>query len=159
MNSEVTSACSSDPFCLGMCKWTEWPELGGVKSNTYLLQTSSQTLSPRPSTSCSSSIQPLPPSEFFKFAHNSYLVTLAKGYTPVNTSSSTKWALKVFEFRARNRHQPQDCIPHDLLTRCDPALLNIYINWSQKDKWGLLPSCYYMYTHQLLCGLLRHMQE
>ena len=67
-----------------------------------------------------------PPSDCFQFATEESLHELAKGYTPANTSSSTKWALRDFEQwrEARNWQHPSDPVPKDLLTSCNPDLLN-----------------------------------
>ena len=109
-----SQACSYDPFCLGVCEWTDCPSSGldGVKTRTKMP-------SPRPFTEqqpSTSSIQPLPPTEHFQFVDKKSLLELAKGYTPANTSRSTKWTLKVFELwcQARFKHKPEADVPHDL---------------------------------------------
>ena len=141
MNSKTTSqACSYDPLCLGMCDWTDCPGAGLGGANAELphpLQTASSKACPRPcpfteqqqqpsTTASTSSAQPLPPSERFQFADEKSLLELAKGCTPADTSRSTKWALAAFELwnQARNQHKPEAAVPHDLFTRCDPAMLS-----------------------------------
>ena len=150
-----------------MCKWTDClgSRLGGVKADADLLHPLRVSLSPHPfieQQPLTSSTQPLPPSEHFQFADKKSLLELAKGYTPANTSRSTKWALKVFELwsQARNQHQPEADIPHDLLTKCDPAMLNTHVSRFvveiRKTNGDYYPPAT---INQLLCGLLRNMRK
>ena len=76
--------------------------------------------------------------------------------------SSTKWALNVFELwkQARNKHHPEDPVPADLLVTCDPVLLNTHLSKFAVEARKANGEIYPPGTiHQLLCGLLRHMQE
>ena len=127
---------SSDPFCLGMCEWTDCRPLPRLAAE---LQTHLQpTPAPHPcpvqpsssSSSASSSKQSLLPSEHFQFTSKGNLLELGKGYTPANTSHCTKWALKGFDLwrQATNKHNPEDPVPEDLLTSCNPVLLNIHLS-------------------------------
>ena len=90
------------------------------------------------------------------------LLELAKGFTPANTRSSTKWALNVFELwkQARNTHHPEDPVPQDLLVTCDPSLLNTHLSKFAVEAKKANGEIYPPSTiHQLLCGLLWHMRE
>ena len=82
---EAEAAGLYSPSCLSMCDWTACP---GV--NLELLPPEG-SIEPLPSASLK---QPLLP-ERFDFASDEKLAELAKGHIPVNTSKSTKWALKV----------------------------------------------------------------
>ena len=63
-------------------------------------------------------VKAAPPSKWVPsvYKQSEPILELAKGYTPVSTSNSTKWALKVLEFwnQTRNRHHPKDPVPEDL---------------------------------------------
>ena len=151
--AEAEAVCSYSPSCLGMCDWTGCP---GVNSE---LLPPEDRIEPLPSVS--SSKQPLLPQRF-DFASDEKLAELAKGHIPVNTSKSTKWALKVFELwsQARNISHTEDPIPEDLLSCSDPAILNVHLARfaveARKSNGDYYPPAT---IHQLLCGLLRHMRD
>ena len=108
-----------------MCKWTNCP----TTEELELRLTTLMPLSPRPEIATSSLHQPLLPSECtdcFWFKNEEELFELSKGYTLANTNRSTKWALKV-RSQARNQRYPEDPIPENLLTSCDPVLLNTHL--------------------------------
>ena len=166
MNSEASSskACPYSPVCLGLCsEWYDCPGQGGAKP--FIEPHPIQALSPpiqcdelRPS----SSSQPLPPSERFHFVDDKNLLELAKGYTPANTSRSTKWALKVYQLwcEVNNQRHPTECVPEDLLTTCDPVLLNKHLSRFAVEARKTNGDHYPPSTiHQLLCGLLRHARD
>ena len=95
---------------------------------------------PLPSTSsCSFSVrEPLPPvgtneplpCQRFTFASEEHLADLAKGIVPLNTTKSTKWALKIFEDwkQERNEQFKSNPVPENLLLSADPALLNTHLS-------------------------------
>ena len=78
-------AYSDDPFCLGMCEWTDCASMAKLRPSAE----------PLPSTSsCSFSVkEPLPPvctneplpCQRFTFASEEQLADLAKGIVPFNT--------------------------------------------------------------------------
>ena len=155
MESETSTVCvANDPCCPGMCEWTDC----SIPQERKLRLTTSS--SPRPSTS---SPQPLLlPSDRFQFKSDKELTELSKGYTPANTSRSTKWALNVFDqwCQARNQRYPEDTVPEHLLTSCDPLLLNTHLARFAVEARKTTGESYPPATvHQLLCGLLRYMRE
>ena len=107
-----------------------------------------------------SSPQPLLlPSDCFQFKSNKELTKLSKGYTPANTSRSTKWALNVW-CQARNQCYPEDTVPEHLLASCDPLLLNTHLARFAVEARKTTGESYPPATvHQLLCELLRYMRE
>ena len=123
MSSEASSESSvcraGDRYCVGMCEWTDCRHLPtlttDLKPHLSLPQTSCESLLPRPAKP-SASKQSLLPRERFQFFSEENLLELAKGFTPANTRSSTKWALNVFELwkQARNTQHPGDPVPQDL---------------------------------------------
>ena len=89
------AACSYDPYCLGLCEWTDCPgalQLEDTPRPTYPLVSAPPPHSP-PATASSSSHSSLsvqPESTRFKFATKEDLSTFAKGLVPENTTRSTK---------------------------------------------------------------------
>ena len=164
-SSESSICRAGDRCCSGMCEWTDCRPLPilttDLEPHLSLPQTSCESLLPRPAEP-STSKQPLLPSERFQFSSEENLLELAKGFTPANTRSSTKWALNVFELwkQARNTHHPEDPVPQDLLVTCDPSLLNTHLSKFAVEARKANGEIYPPSTiHQLLCGLLRHMRE
>ena len=161
----ICSYGSGNPSCLGMCEWSDCRPLPEpAEESQPHLPTSLASPAPtvQPIASACGSKQPLLPSERFQFSSNEKLLELAKGYTPANTNNSTKWALKVFDLwrQARNCHSPEDPVPEDLLTSCNPALLNLHLSKFAVEARKADGTVYPPSTiHQLLCGLLRHMRE
>ena len=155
-------ACRHDPFCLGMCDWTECPCVlltQPTNPTRPLLQESLPTnslqesalLDEQPSTS-----------KRFKFATEDKLAEMAKGFTPQNTSKATKWSLKVLEQwkTARNQQYPNETVPEDLLKSSDPQFLNTHLSRFAVEVRKVNGDKYPPSTiHQLLCGLLRHMRD
>ena len=149
-------ACPVDPYCLGMCSWTNRPRSASVvilephpKRDLQLLP-SSRT-EPHPSSS---------PKRFALASHEE-LAKLAEGLVPENTSKTINWALKNFNQWMATRKQscPNDPAP-DFLQTTDPQTLNIhlarFIVETRKSNGDLYPPTT---VHQLLCGFLRHMRS
>jgi hypothetical protein len=96
MAKEEATACSFNPYCLGMCEWTDYPGyLSGLQLDADTSRPLPQPEEPRPKD------QPLllttsNESSRFKFASEQQLSELAKGLIPENTKGSTNWALKNF---------------------------------------------------------------
>ena len=164
-------ACSSSPFCLGMCEWTDCP--GSNEHSTHgdisahnVNKASSNGATPATASSahasaCSSIATPTN-ERFAEFIGDEELVQLGKGLIPANTSRCTKWALKTFELwrNARNQRFPDDCVPEDLFMSTDSSLLNTHLArfavQARKASGEYYPPSS---LHQLLCGILRHMRE
>ena len=116
------AACSYDPYCLGLCEWTDCPgalQLEDTPRPTYALVSAPPPHSP-PATASSSSHSSLsvqPESTWFKFATEEDLSTFAKGLVPENTTRSTKWALNTFSawIKERNARYPANPVPDDIL--------------------------------------------
>ena len=112
------AACSYDPYCLGLCEWTDCPgalQLEYTPRPTYPLVSAPPPHSP-PATASSSSHSSLsvqPESTQFKFATEEDLSTFAKGLVPENTTRSTKWALNTFSawIKERNARYPANPVP------------------------------------------------
>lgn len=162
MFAEASPVCRlRNPYCLGMCEWTDCQPLPVLTTEPHLQPQTSAMQEPCPD-ELGSSKQPHLPSERFRFSSEETLLELAKGYTPANTCSSTKWALNVFELwkQARNKHHPEDPVPADLLVTCDPVLLNTHLSKFAVEARKANGEIYPPGTiHQLLCGLLQHMRE
>ena len=61
--------------------------------------------------------------------------------------------------KARNEKHPDNPVPDDLLTSCDPAILNTHLSRFVLETRKANGEFYPPKTlHQLLCGLLRHMR-
>ena len=133
----MMAVCSSSPFCLGMCEWTDCPGAkdSGECSTQSVPEMSSSMATPTDSpikvnahASTSTSRAPPTSKHFTEFIGEGELVKLGKGLTPANTTRCTKWALKTFElWNARNQRFPEDGVPEDLFTCTDPSLLNIHL--------------------------------
>ena len=62
--------------------------------------------------------------------------------------------------QARNRHNPEDPVPEDLLTSFNPALLNMHFSKFDVEARSSNGDVYPPATiQQLLCGSLRHIKE
>ena len=121
-------ACSYDPYCLGLCEWTDCPgvlQLEDTPHPTYLLVSVPPPHSP-PATASSSSHSSLsvqPESTRFKFATEEELSTFAKGLVPENSTRSTSLDPRPFWSRKARR-----------------------VWGSDYTKWALNTfSCYYYY--------------
>ena len=105
---------SYNPFCLGMCEWTDCP--GALNRPGGLGP--SETMKPwLRHTRMTRLIQPRPASDgqpecFASFVDDEKLSLLS---TPANTDKSTKWALSNFDSwkDARNRRHPTDRVLDD----------------------------------------------
>ena len=180
-------ACVLDPFCLGMCDWTDCPIQ--YKPHPVLLPLPSEPLpsllassEPHPSPFATrapllSNSPPLPPllpvvplqpvsssgiQQRFSFVSEDEAQLLEIGYKPPNTSKNTKWALKNFEEwrMARNSSVPNDEVPPSLLTDHNPIQLNKWLSRFVIETRKNKGKQYPPSTiHQLLTGILRHMRE
>ena len=148
-------ACSYDPYCLGVCEWTDCPRA---------LHNSPRPAVPPNSTTANYSTSPTPSvqtaSKRFKFAEEEELSQFAKGLVPDNTNKSTKWALNNLEawMKPRKTSYPDDPVPEDILLSSDPELLNLnlsrFVIETRKANGEMYPPST---LHQLLCGILRFM--
>ena len=157
MDESSVCAYSDDPFCLGMCDWTDCATMAKPRPSTE----------PLPSSSCSESLplsanEPLP-CQRFSFASEEQLADLAKGIVPLNTTKSTKWALKKgFEDwkQERNERFKSDPVPENILLSDDPTLLNTHLSQFAVEARKVNGEHYPPSTvYQLLSGLLRYMRE
>ena len=75
---------------------------------------------------------------------------------------STRWALTNFAAwkKARNEKHPDNPVSDDLLTSCDPAILNTHLSRFVPETRKANGEFYPPKTlHQLLCGLFQHMRD
>ena len=156
-------ACPYDPYCLGLCEWTDCPgalQLDNTPRPTNLLVSAPPSQSPPVASHSSLSVQP--ESTRFKFATEEELSTFAKGLVPENTTRSTKWALNTFSawIRERNTRYPADPVPDDILVCSEPEIINLHLSRfiveTRKSNGEIYPPST---LHQLLCGILRRMRE
>ena len=100
-------------------------------------------------------------SEHFQFIDDDDFEKLKEGYKPVNTSKSTKWALRNFDaWRAVRTTSAKGKCPDNLLNSTDPALLSHWLakfaaETRSKEGKPYPPSTVY----QLLTGILRAMRD
>ena len=96
----MASFLSSNPFCLGMCEWTDYAR------NSALGESSTSTSGPSPASLSA-------PPRFSEFVSDDELSKLSKGLIPKNTAKNTKWAFEEWE-NARNNFQktpyPTTCL-------------------------------------------------
>ena len=161
------SACSYDPYCLGVCEWTDCPgarQLEDTPRPTYPLVSAPPPHSPPAIASSSShfSLSVQPESTRFKFATEDELSTFAKGLVPENTTRSTKWALNTFSawIKERNVRYPANPVPDDILVCSEPEIINLHLSRfiveTRKSNGEMYPPST---LHQLLCRILRRMRE
>ena len=96
---------------------------------------------------------------FTSFVSNQELSVLSKGLVVPNTNKTTLWAIKNFEAwrDAQNISCPQDPIPENVLTKeVLNHTLSKYVLETRKTSGEPYPP---KTLHQLMCGLLRHMQS
>lgn len=102
------------------------------------------------------------PPKMFKFSTEEDIEELNKGVIPLNTSRSTKWAVKTFELwcQARNLEKSTENVPESLLRSPNISDLNKYLSMfvveARKANGDEYPPAT---LHQILCGLLRFMRE
>ena len=172
------AAYSYNPFCLGLCEWTDCPGARRASEMTAMPHPDNppNSASPAPlleltlSSTCTDPAEvaettiDLPPSHerFLSFVDDEKLAALSKGMTPANTDKSTKWALSNFDAwrDARNKRYSADKVPDDLLTCNDPAVLSLHLSRYVLETRKCNGEPYPPKTiRQLLCGLLCHMRD
>ena len=170
---EERSVCkySVSPFCLGMCEWTDCASKQTMAKlhppTEPLPSNSSCSNEPLPSAGSnephpSASANELLPCQRFTFVSDEQLADLAKGIVPLNTTKSTKWALKVYKDlkQERNERFRSDPVPENLLLSDDPTLLNTHLSRFAVDARKVNGEHYPPSTvYQLLSGLLRYIRE
>ena len=161
-----SQACSYNPFCLGMCEWTDCP--GALQLDATPRPTCPRISAPpsnSPAVTASSSLSShssLSESKRFKFATEEELSTFAKGLVPENTTRSTKWAMNNFStwIKERNARYPASPVPDDILMCSEPEIINLHLSRfiveTRKSNGDMYPPST---LHQLLCGILRRMRE
>ena len=101
-NEATEMTCSVDPYCLGMCSWTDCSGNADVAINYPEPHPEPEPL-PLPSTETSN--EPHPTSGCFAIASEQELAKLAEGLVPLNTSKTTKWAINNFQEWMTNQNQ------------------------------------------------------
>ena len=95
----------------------------------------------------------------FQFLTEDECNKLKKGYTPANTTKSTKWALNNFA-AWKDAHAQQVKCPDNLLSSTDPALLCKWLTRFVAETRTTQGKPYPPSTlYQLLTGLLRQMKD
>ena len=90
------------------------------------------------------------------------LQSSSEGFVPPNIKANTAWAVNNFNTWAdwRVAAQPNDPVPHDILTCGDASLINkwlsLYITETRKQNGDRYPSATF---NLLLRGLKRHMKK
>ena len=161
------AACSYNPFCLGMCEWTDCPGALSRTGASETMATPHPDDTPNPAPPASARAEPATtsdgqPERFASFVDDEKLALLSKGMTPANTDKSTKWALSNFDAwkDARNRKHPTDRVPDDLFVCNDPDILSLHLSRYALETRKTNGQPYPPKTiHQLLCGLLRNMRD